>query len=177
MFSSSTDPYYGTHIPPPPRYIPLTRPNKAPVSHTASRAANPVRRPRPIPSTARPAGTSSFASAALARLPPPGKGCSSAGEKIVIKPLERATNLQARRALFEKSKNQPVFPAVLGKENVRTGPRSEKGISARLEEKRKMREAEERKKRMEEERAYREKRKETVVKARPVPDMYRQKLH
>ena len=177
MFRSSTDPYYGTRIAPPPRYVPLTRPNKAPISHTASRAANPVRRPRPIPATSKPAVTSSFASAALARLPPPGKGCSSAGEKIVVKPLERATNLQARRALFEKSKNQPVFPAVLGKENVQTSLKSDKGIAARLEEKTKMREVEERRKMMEEERAYREKRKETVVKARPVPDMYRRKLH
>jgi hypothetical protein len=164
-------------MPPPPRYIPLTRPNKAPISHTASRAANPVRRPRPVLATSKPAVTSSFASAALARLPPPGKGCSSAGEKIVVKPLERATNLQARRALFEKSKNQPVFPAIPGKENVQTGLKSDKGIPARLEEKRKMREVEEQKKRLEEERAYREKRKETVVKARPVPDMYRRKLH
>jgi len=94
----------------------------------------------------------------------------------VVKPLERATNLQARRALFEKSKNQPVFPAVEGKETLqRLNP--DKGISFGLEEKRRMREVEERKKRLEEERAYREKRKETVVKARPVPDMYRRKLH
>jgi hypothetical protein len=177
MIRCSVDPQYGTYIPPPPRYVPLTRPNKAPISHTASRAANPVRRPRPIPSTARSAGTSSFASAALARLPPPGKGCSSAGEKIVVKPLERATNLQARRALFEKSKNQPVFPVLPGKENVQNRMNPDKGISGRLEEKRRMREAEDRKKKMEEERAYRDKRKETVVKARPVPDMYRRKLH
>ena len=92
-----------------------------------------------------------------------------------MKPLERATNLQARRALFEKSKNQPVFPVLPGKENSRSN--SDKGISARLEEKRKMREVEERKTKIEEEKAYRDKRKETVVKARPVPDMYRRKLH
>ena len=79
--------------------------------------------------------------------------------------------------MFEKSKNQPVFPSVPGKENVQAGLKSNKGISARLEEKRKMREVEERKRRVEEERAYRDKRKETVVKARPVPDMYRRKLH
>jgi len=94
----------------------------------------------------------------------------------VVKPLERATNLQARRALFEKSKNQPVFPVVPGKENNQTGLKSDKGIATRLDEKRKLREAEERKKRMEEDRAYRDKRKETVVKARPVPNMYRRKL-
>jgi hypothetical protein len=94
-----------------------------------------------------------------------------------VKPLERATNLQARRALFEKSRNQPVFPAVPGKKNAQTSLKSDKGVPARLEEKRKMREIEEQKKRLEEERAYREKRKETVVKARPVPDMYRRKLH
>jgi hypothetical protein len=94
-----------------------------------------------------------------------------------VKPLERATNLQARRALFEKSKNQPVFPVLPGKENVQNRMNPDKGISGRLEEKRRMREAEDRKKKMEEERAYRDKRKETVVKARPVPDMYRRKLH
>lgn len=94
----------------------------------------------------------------------------------MVKPLERATNLQARRALFEKSKNQPVFPAVPGKENFQR-LNHDKGISHRLEEKRRMKELEERKKRLEEERAYREKRKETVVKARPVPDIYRRKLH
>jgi hypothetical protein len=119
--------------------------------------------------------SSSFASAALARLPPPGKGSSSAGEKIIVKPLERASNLQARRALFERSKNQPVFPVApgtgQGKENAQDG-----NVRARLEEKRKLREAEDRNRKMEEEREYRNKRKETVVKARPVPDMYRRKL-
>jgi hypothetical protein len=35
---------------------------------------------------------------------------------------------------------------------------------------------EERRRKVEEDRAYRDKRKETVVKARPVPDMYRRKL-
>lgn len=165
-----------TSLPPPPRYIPLTRPNKAPISHTASRAANPVRRPRPIPAKPKSAGSSSFASAALARLPPPGKGCSSAGEKTVVKPLERATNLQARRALFEKSKNQPIFPTIPGKENGSARVGSDKGIASRIEEKKRLRELEERKRRIEEDKAYRNKRKETVVKARPVPDMYRRKL-
>ena len=94
-----------------------------------------------------------------------------------MKPLERASNLQARRALFEKSKNQPVFPIVPGKENLQTGLKSDRGISALLEERRKLREAEERKRWKEEDRAHRERRKETVVKARPVPDMYRRKLH
>ena len=92
-----------------------------------------------------------------------------------MKPLERASNLQARRALFEKSKNQPVFPSVPGKENQSVNPGKSK--ASRLEEKRNMREIEERKKKIEEEKAYRDKRKETIVKARPVPDMYRRKLH
>jgi hypothetical protein len=91
-----------------------------------------------------------------------------------VKPLERASNLQARRALFEKSKNQPVFPVQQGKENGQKG--NDGNVRARLEEKRKLREAEDRKRMMEEEREWRNKRKETVVKARPVPDMYRRKL-
>lgn len=158
-------------LPAAPRYIPLTRPNKAPVSHTALRAGNPIRRPRPAPvPKAKLTGTSSFASAALARLPPPGKGSSSSGEKIIVKPLERAKNLQDRRALFEKSRNQPIFPTVPGK------AKSHEGVGGRLEEKKRMKEAEERNKRIEEDRAYRNSRKETVVKARPVPEMYRRKL-
>lgn len=162
-------------IPAPPRYIPLTRPDKVPVSHTASRAANPIRQARPVKAT-RPALSSSFASAALARLPPPGRGSSSAGEKIVVKPAERASNLGARRALFEKSKNQPIFPVVPGKGNAKDRLKSNEHVANRLEEKRKAREAEAQKKKVEEDRLYRLLRKETVVKAKPVPEMYRRKL-
>jgi len=111
---------------------------------------------------------------------------------VVVKPVERASNLQARRALFEKSTNQPVRPVPLGakktipvKESIlghttyiRTESRSksDQEINGRWEEKRRLREMEEKRKREKEERELRERRKETVVRARPVPEMYRRKV-
>jgi len=94
----------------------------------------------------------------------------------VVKPAERASNLGARRALFEKSKNQPIFPVVPGKGNAKDRLKSNEHVANRLEEKRKAREAEAQKKKVEEDRLYRLLRKETVVKAKPVPEMYRRKL-
>ena len=105
---------------------------------------------------------------------------------MVVKPVERASNLQARRALFEKSTNQPVHPETLGakktipvKESILVRPesrsRSDQGVNNRWEEKKRLREMNEKRKREKEDRELREKRKETVVRARPVPEMYRRK--
>jgi hypothetical protein len=54
--------------------------------------------------------------------------------------------------------------------------RFDKGVQQRLEEKKRIKEKEEREKKEREEREYRERRKETVVKARPVPEMYKRKV-
>jgi hypothetical protein len=164
--SSYPLPTYQQHprpgLPPLPRYIPLTRPTKAFISHTALRIDNPIRHPHP---------QSKFTSAALSRLPPPGKGSSASGQKVVVKPLERAPDLKARRALFEKSTNQVVRPSadqakVLDKRT---------DVRAAVLEKKRLREVEEVRNREKEDREYREMRRGTVVRARPVPEMYRRK--
>lgn len=51
----------------------------------------------------------------------------------------------------------------------------DKGVRERLEAKRREREEEEKKRKEEEERIYKEARRGTVVRARPVPGMYRKK--
>ncbi|WWD19580.1 hypothetical protein CI109_104041 [Kwoniella shandongensis] len=50
----------------------------------------------------RPTTTSAFTSAALARLPPPGKGASSAGQPVRVRDVERAQDLASRRGVFER---------------------------------------------------------------------------
>lgn len=52
----------------------------------------------------------------------------------------------------------------------------DKAVQGRLEEKRRIREAEEKRKKEDEEKEYLARRKETVVRARPVPEMYRRKV-
>ena len=105
---------------------------------------------------------------------------------MVVKAVERASNLQARRSLFESPTNQPARPVPLGVKKTmpvnnpiphrtESRSRSDQGVNNRWEEKKRLREMEEKRKREKEDKGLREKRKETVVRARPVPEMYRRK--
>lgn len=96
----------------PPGFRPLTRP-AAPAFSTARRALqqrvhDEANRPDPrsVP-TQRPATKSAFAAAALAKLPPPGRGSTPAARPVVLKPAERASNINARRSVFDKPGMRP----------------------------------------------------------------------
>ena len=99
-----------------PGFIPLTRPSKRPfpssrptttASSSAPAPAPPPRKP-PVPK-ARPAASSAFAQAAIARLPPAGRGSTSAAGPIRVRTPERAQDLAKRRKVFE-SANTNVPP-------------------------------------------------------------------
>ncbi|ORY30210.1 hypothetical protein BCR39DRAFT_598464 [Naematelia encephala] len=161
-----------------------------PVAKPYARPANPIPPPKP-----RLATTSSFTASALARLPPPGKGSSRAAEPLSVKPIERAADLAKRRAVFERSgtsrpvanahdaaspsKNLPKTIPIRGHtpgkaSRMRAEQRSrfDAAVRERMEEKEQLRREEERKRRQEEKEAYLRSRKETVIWAKPVPDIY-----
>jgi len=145
--------------------------------------------------------TSAFAAAALARLPPPGKGASAAAAPIRVKTPERARDLARRRSVFEAAalgpgataqapprrlftattelaKTVPVRGHTPGKASRARAERREAfdaGVKARNDEKDRLRREEQRRREEEEEREYQRKRKETVIWARAVPDMYRRR--
>ncbi|WVQ84696.1 hypothetical protein IAT38_006852 [Cryptococcus sp. DSM 104549] len=158
-------------------------------------------KPRPKPYS-RPATTSAFATAALARLPPPGRGASAAAQPVTVKDGERARDLRARRDVFERlaassssasgpshapapkahsaaaglHRTVPLRGHTPGKSSaLRAQQRAQfdEAVRAKAKEKEEREAEERRKKEEEEERAYKESRKGTVIWAKPVPEMYR----
>ena len=168
--------------PNPPGFVPLTRP-VAPtrallpsrtVPSTTSNTARPVPRPR----------TSAFASAALAKLPPPGKGSSSSVKPVRVRTPERARDLASRRKVFEGqpppprpiSRTIPVVGRTPGKMSKQRAAQREQYDLAAKERRAEMdrRRAEtDRKRAAEEDEVYKRKRRETVIRANPVPSMYK----
>lgn len=153
----------------------------------------------------RPATRSAFASAALAKLPPPGKGHKVAIEPIKVRDVEKGHDIAAIRDVFERlsstsssSFNKPPTagscakshanrPGVLqrtvplrgrtpGKSSaLRAQQRAafDQVVKEKMEEKERKETEERRRREMEEEMEYRQRRKETVIRANPVPEMYR----
>ncbi|WVQ90918.1 hypothetical protein IAS59_004704 [Cryptococcus gattii] len=154
----------------------------------------------------RPATRSAFASAALAKLPPPGKGHKVAIEPIKVRDVEKGHDIAAIRDVFERlsstsssSFNKPPTagsctkshanrPGVLqrtvplrghtpGKSSaLRAQQRAvfDQAVKEKMEEKERKETEERRRREMEEEMEYRQRRKETVIRANPVPEMYRE---
>ncbi|KGB76969.1 hypothetical protein CNBG_2807 [Cryptococcus deuterogattii R265] len=152
----------------------------------------------------RPATRSAFASAALAKLPPPGKGHKVAIEPIKVRDVEKGHDIAAIRDVFERlsstsssSFNKPPTagsstkshanrPGVLqrtvplrghtpGKSSaLRAQQRAvfDQAVKEKMEEKERKETEERRRREMEEEMEYRQRRKETVIRANPVPGMY-----
>lgn len=222
--SGSAKPGRQTTTRSPPRkkaagYVPLTRPiapfrvalQPSKTMPSATSNAQPAKGAKSssdkITPTSRGATQSAFASAALARLPPPGKGCSSSAKPIVVKDTERVKDLAARRKAFEgttrpeqpiktegergSSKGSISRPIPVHRSVVRTVPVSgmtpgkasrERALARRqfddavrtnLELKEQERRREERLRLKKEEEEYLRSRKETVIRANPVPQMYR----
>lgn len=177
-----------------------TQPNTKPVSKAGPSSPNSKNNPPHL----RPASTSAFASAALAKLPPPGKGHKVAAEPIKVRDVEKIHDIAAVRGVFERlsstssSLNKPPTtesctkshanrPGVLqrtvplrghtpGKSSaLRAQQRAvfDQAVKEKMEEKGKKEAEERQRKEMEEEMEYRRRRKETVIRANPVPDMYR----
>ncbi|WWC64639.1 uncharacterized protein I303_107250 [Kwoniella dejecticola CBS 10117] len=165
--------------------------------------------------------TSAFASAAIAKLPPPGKGhlTSTSSQPVSIKSSERVGNLNDRRNVFERLADTQSVSSRLSKTSGRAGgsqrsnnakqasvPANSRNSSsattltvpirghtpgkastirshqrarfdAIVQEKQRAKQHEEdevrRKQAQEEEEEYQRRRKETVIWAKPVPDMYR----
>ncbi len=135
----------------------------------------------------RPTTTSAFASAALARLPPPGKGASSSSKPVMIRPAERALNLPKTRAVFESHPYNPVkrpgipktvplhgrTPGKASRQRVQQREAFDARVRERMEKEDRERREEERLREEEEEEEYRRRRKQTVIWAKPVPSIYR----
>ncbi|WVW86108.1 hypothetical protein I302_108148 [Kwoniella bestiolae CBS 10118] len=150
----------------------------------------------------RPITNSAFVSAALAKLPPPGKGHSSSlsNQPVTVKPTERVRDLNERKNVFERlasssttvnsathhprpSKSMkgsnltvPIRGHTPGRaSNARLAQRAKFDaiVLERQREKERIAEEQRRKREEEEEEEYMRRRKETVVWARPVPEMYR----
>ena len=131
--------------------------------------------------------TSEFASSALAKLPPPGKGSTSSGRPVTVGESERARDLATRRKVFElrphttiasvpMPKTVPVAGRTPGKASrARANQREqyEKGLRQRMVEKEREKRDREKMREKEEEDEYQRKRKETVIWAKPVPEMYK----
>lgn len=153
----------------------------------------------------RPATRSAFASAALAKLPPPGKGHKVAIEPIKVRDVEKGHDIAAIRDVFERlsstsssSFNKPPTAGSCAKSHAnrpgvlqRTVPLRgrtpgkfsalraqqraafDQVVKEKMEEKERKETEERRRREMEEEMEYRQRRKETVIRANPVPEMYR----
>lgn len=187
----------------PPYFTSLTRPAKprAPLQPTAAASTNvaplppPPRAVKPLLPKARPAASSAFANAALAKLPPPGKGSSSASRPIKIKTPERARDLASRRKMFEGKVKTPPKPLARPTRPIaRTVPVTgrtpgkasrqraaqrdtfDQAVKERNEQRDKQRRELQRVREEEEEAEYQRKRKETVIRAHPVPNMYKKNL-
>lgn len=193
--------------------VPKPSTSTRPIASTRRIApTRPITSARPAisrPATARPASTSAFARAALAKLPPPGKGATNASHPVTIKTPERARDMAKRRKIFEGTSSIsdppttiPSRPSIQSDRNttsktttsgiIRTMPvigrtpgkasraraeqrhQFDEAVRERNEAKERQRAEEERKRIEEEEEAYVQSRKETVVWAKPVPEMYRQ---
>ena len=195
-----------------PHIAPLTKPVTGQPRQTASSQAKAVSGGKPpAPTTLRKSlGTTSlnhtrpthtaFTSAALARLPPPGKGASSSAKPSTVTEAERARNLAAKKAMYDAlaSAHAPPAkkPSTLPMESRKpvpktipvTGRTPGKASRARAEERMRFEEglkARQKQKDGElarmnqlrdeiEEEEQRIRRKETVIRAKPVPEMYRQ---
>ncbi|OXC70714.1 hypothetical protein AYX13_00695 [Cryptococcus neoformans] len=152
-----------------------------------------------------PATTSAFASAALAKLPPPGRGHKVAAEPIKVRDVEKVHDIAAIRGVFERlsstsssSLNKPPITGSCTKSHAnragalqRTVPLRghtpgkssalraqqravfDQAVKEKMEEKERKEAEERQRKEMEEEMEYRQRRKETVIRANPVPEMYR----
>lgn len=148
---------------------------------------------------------SAFASAALAKLPPPGKGHKVAIEPIKVRDVEKGHDIAAIRDVFERlsstsssSFNKPPTAGSCTKSHAnragflqRTVPLRghtpgkssalraqqravfDQAVKEKMEEKERKETEERRRREMEEEMEYRQRRKETVIRANPVPEMYR----
>ena len=168
----------------------------------------------PLPSSfARPTASSEFAKAALAKLPPPGKGHSVTAKPVRVKTPERAHNLESRRKVFEAGATsnanvqikppRPTMP--LGSSGVtarmpatgrprplvKTIPmagktpgkasrlraaqreRFDEAVKERMAGKERERMEREKEREREEEEEYLRRRKETVIWAKPVPEIYK----
>ena len=131
---------------------------------------------------ARPATTSSFTSAALARLPKSGQG-SSTFQPTFVRPSERAKDISSTRAVFESNKQTALLPkrtvplhgrtpGKASRERAKKREEFDQSVRANIEEKERIEREERRRLEFEEEEEYRKKRKETVIWAKGVPGMY-----
>ncbi|WVO14287.1 hypothetical protein L204_101919 [Cryptococcus depauperatus] len=155
----------------------------------------------------RPTTTSAFASAALARLPLPGKGHMVAAEPVKVREMERKQDIAEIRGVFERLapnpraafKNihkapskiksthpynfQPTVPLrghTPGKSSaLRAQKRHEfdQAVRRKMEEKERKEIEEKQKREEQEEIEYLQRRKETVIWAKPVPRMYKSEKH
>ena len=130
---------------------------------------------------------SAFACAALARLPPPGKGASAAGQPVTIRDSERARDLDRRKSVFEgpsrvvprpmrMKRTIPIVGRTPGKASrARAMQRGafDQGVRERLEMKDREKRKLEHMREDEEARTYKKSRRETVIRATPLPEMYR----
>ncbi|WVQ67110.1 uncharacterized protein L199_005304 [Kwoniella botswanensis] len=152
----------------------------------------------------RPTTKSAFASAALAKLPPPGKGHSTSlsTQPVIVKSTERVRDLKERKSVFERlskpnpnsnpiNKNHvahlrpsrarmnltvPIRGHTPGKaSDIRSKQRAKLDaiVNEDIKEKEKQQEELKKRKEQEEEEEYMRRRKETVIWAKPVPDMYK----
>ncbi|WWC94756.1 hypothetical protein V866_001605 [Kwoniella sp. B9012] len=152
----------------------------------------------------RPTTKSAFASAALAKLPPPGKGHSTSlsTQPVIVKSTERVRDLKERKSVFERlsepnpnsnlmNKNHvahlrpsrarmnltvPIRGHTPGKaSDIRSKQRAKFDaiVNENIKEKEKQQEELKKRKEQEEEEEYMKRRKETVIWAKPVPDMYK----
>lgn len=174
-----------------PRKVPAPLPSqRAPLGPARTTRSRPNDRPYARPTKA------SFVAAALAKLPQPGAGASSAGLPVRIRDAERARDLEIRRAMFDRaggSEPQPPPPsrsravrttaAVTGStpgraSRARAQQRREfdAAVAARAAE-REAREAEMGRLRAEVEAELdRQSRQATIVRANPVPKLYVHKV-
>ncbi len=185
-------------------FIPLTRPKPFSLSSRQRKPAHPVDSSDKWQSSSnqpsRPTTTtkSAFASAALARLPPPGKGSSSSARPVVLKEVERARDISAKRRVFEgptyiapsskppsaptKSVSARKLPTTIpvsgrtpGKASAQRAIERQKFdavVREKMAAKEQQRQADEEARRKREEEEVRELRKKTVIRAHPVPDLY-----
>ncbi|ORX35855.1 hypothetical protein BD324DRAFT_682014 [Kockovaella imperatae] len=125
---------------------------------------------------------SAFACAALAKLPPPGKGSSAAGQPVRIRDSERASDLEKKRSLFDGLKVAPMkrtvpivgrTPGKASRARAMQREMFDRGVKDRLE----IKDKEKRRalviKTIAEEQEYKKRRRETVIRANPLPEMYR----
>lgn len=174
----------------PTRNQPSTRPALSTVNTKSATSASIFKTVVPDRPNSQPTTTSAFASAALARLPPPGKGASSSSNPISIRPGERAANLSKTRAIFERPsqlpsystrptgipRTVPIYGRTPGKASRQRAEQRElfdAMVRERIEEKEKERMEDLRLREEEEEEEYKRRRKKTVIWAKPVPSIYR----